>query len=313
MIIYTTTANHGSCESNENIQHLNYSPSKNDRSCADNPPVFVPFAGFTAPAALNVLPFLVPFGALKGVVDLPKFHASNRRSDAGAPALDTDEPVCIGARPTSGGAGAGEEAALRLPIMPKPLDGRVGFNVDVDVGGGGRKPEPDGGCAAAVVGAGGSSSSMMLNSFDGAPSGPGMAAGSGEAGAGHRWPDFVAASSRRLRVCMCSAACDRRRLSREVAEEGPSVGEIGVGVDGERAVWNCGGGCRGGGCKGGTALTNDCPGGGCSGGGWRAGTVFVGGSRRGGCDDVIGFAGTRGGEGVASKPPNESSNPLALE
>ena len=224
----------------------------------------------------------------------------------------------MGATPASGRAG--DDAALRLamPIMPKPLDGREGFNIDD----GGGKVEPDGGCTTAtVMGAGGSSStsSMMLKScFGGTPSGPGMTAGSGEAGAGHRWPDFVAASSRRLRVWMCSAFCDRLRLSRVVAELGPFVGEIGVAMDGKRAVWldgrwNGGGGCRGGGCKGGTALADEYPGGGCNGGGWRAGTAFVGGLSLGGCDAAAGFAGTRGGDGVASELAKESFKSLELE
>ncbi len=117
---------------------------------------------------------------------------------------------------------------------------------------------------------------------------------------------------------MCSAACDRRRLSREVAELCPFVGEIGVVVDGGRVdwldgPWNCGWGWRGGGCRSGTALTDDCPGGGCCGGGWRAGIAFVGGSSRRGCDAVAGFAGKRGGDGVASELPKESSNPPTLE
>ena len=148
---------------------------------------------------------------------------------------------------------------------------------------------------------------MMLNRdpFLGAPDGPGIIAGRGEGGAGHCWPDFAAAFSTRLSVCRCSAACDlffdsRRASSDELeVDEGKVDDEAKDGAEVEADGVGAGGGCRagtawGGGCSGGTE------------GGCNRGT-------EGGCRGGTGFAGTRGGEGVARVPPlRKSSKPLKV-
>lgn len=73
--------------------------------------------------------------------------------------------------------------------------------------------------------------------FPVAPDGPGMIAGRGESGAGHRWPDFAAAFSMRLSVCRWSAACDlffdSRRASSDELEE--AEGKVDADIEGEGA------------------------------------------------------------------------------
>lgn len=115
--------------------------------------------------------------------------------------------------------------------IPSPLEGHTGLKEAGE--------ENDGGSPGAAADCDRSSSSMMLNRepFATPPAGPGIAAGRGEGGAGHCFPDLAAAASTRLRVCRWSATCDRffdsrRARSEELADEEGTVGadaEVGSG------------------------------------------------------------------------------------